>query len=311
MPRPESHHICVIGAGLAGLSAAVHAAASGASVICFERSPLRGGLVANVGRLDDYPSPAATSGAALADQLLARARDSGVTMVTAQVTSLAPVGGGFTIGAESLTCFSQAVIVASGGRLRQLGVPGERELAGRGVSQCDWCDGGLYRGKRVAVVGGGNAALQAALHLAELCESVTVISRGAGLRARRDYVLRAADKPKIEFLWETQVEAVVGSDGVEGLTLTSVPDALRWERPFSAVFVFAGIVPNLDFAPTLLDRDEGGFARTDSAFRSSIPGVFVVGAARSGNGGSLVSAMGEAMTAAAAAIVDLRRVDAL
>lgn len=295
----------MIGGGLAGLSAAVRAASGGATVICFESAPLYGGLVANVGSLDDYPGAGTIAGAILADQLLSRARKLDVVLVNAGVTLLDGVRDSLAITAGSDKVASRAAIIASGARLRQLGVPGELELAGRGVSQCDWCDGGLYRGKRVAVVGGGDAALQAALHLVQGCESVTLIVRGPGLRARRDYVLRAADNPKIEFLWETAVDSVLGKDGVERLSLKHLADGSTSTHPFAAVFIFVGLVPNLQFVPASLNRDEAGYAITDSEYRSSIPGVFVAGAARSGNGGSLLSAMGEATSAAATAVAGL------
>jgi thioredoxin reductase (NADPH) len=232
-----------------------------------------------------------------------------VALVPAEVTSLRSAGEGFSVASASEAYGVRIVIVASGARLRKLGVPGETELAGRGVSQCDWCDGGLYRGKCVAVVGGGDAAVQAALHLAELCETVTLVVRGPSLRARRDYVARAADNPKIEFLWETNVERVLGGDGVTGLRVVSGSDSS--EHACSAVFVFPGLLPNLEFAPAGLVRDDAGYGVTDARFRASVPGMFVVGAARSGNGGSLLSAMGEASTAAAAAVEDLRRAGVL
>ena len=307
----DTHNIAIIDGGLAGLSAAVHAATSGASVVCFERAPLYGGLVANVGRLDDWPASGTTAGIALAEHLASRARELGVILATTNVTSLAVAEDALAIAAGATNYQCNAAIVASGARLRRLDVPGERELAGRGVSQCDWCDGGLYRGQHVAVVGGGDAALQAALHLADGCESVTVIVRGSGLRARRDYALRAADNPKIEFFWETRVERILGQDGVEGLSLISLPDGARSERPFAAVFIFAGVVPNLEFAPASLNRDEAGYAVTDANYRSSLHGIFVVGAARTGNGGSLLSAMGEGTSAAAAAVANLKRADLL
>lgn len=311
MSPDDTHNVAIIGGGLAGLSAAVHAAASGAAVVCFEGAPIFGGLVANVGQLDDWPASGATAGVDLAEHLLARAREFGVTVATTNVTSLDAVEDGLAIAAGATNYRCRAVIIASGARLRQLGVPGERELAGRGVSQCDWCDGGLYRGQHVAVVGGGDAAMQAALHLADGCESVTVIVRGPRLRARRDYVLLAADNPNIEFLWETQVERIVGNEGVEGIGLINIPDGARSEPPFAAVFIFVGVVPNLGFAPASLDRDEAGFAIADACCRSSIPRVFVVGAARSGNGGSLLSAMGDGMNAATALVAELLRADLL
>ncbi|HVF63069.1 MAG TPA: FAD-dependent oxidoreductase [Casimicrobiaceae bacterium] len=297
--------IAVVGGGIAGLTAAVRAAESGASVVCFDDGAIPGGLVANVGRLDDFPSAAAIAGATVADQLLKRARALDVNFVTATVTRLDDAGQGLRISAGADSYAIRAAIVASGGRLRRLEIPGEAELTGRGVSQCDWCDGGLYRGKQVAVVGGGNAAVQAALHLAEFCESAALIVRGASLRARRDYVLQAADNPKIRFFWETVVDRIIGDNGVEGLALRSVPDASTATEAFSAVFVFVGLEPNLGFLPATLKRDSAGYAITDVQFRSSVRGVFVVGAARSGNEGSLLAAMGEARTASALAVAQL------
>ena len=305
MTFPKESDIAVIGGGLAGLSAAVRAAAGGAEVACFEATSMVGGLVANIGRLDDYPGVGAIAGTTLADELATRARSLGVVMVEGEVTRLEGGAGAFLLTTAAGQHKCKAVIVASGGRLRKLGVPGEGELAGRGVSQCDWCDGGLYRGKRVAVVGGGDAACQAALHLAEGCELVTLIVRGAGLSARREYVLRAADNPAIDFRWETTVERIVGENGVEALVLENAAEGSSTTEPFAAVFVFVGLESNLHFAPVALQRDDRGRAGTDAHYRSSMPGVFVVGAARSGNGGSLLSAMGEAATAAALAVADI------
>ena len=298
--------VSIIGGGLAGLCAAVEAAASGAAVTCFESAPFFGGLVANVGRLDDYPGVADLGGAALAEELVTRAKALDVAFVTENVSSLTATAAGTTIVAGALNCRAKVAIVASGARLRRLGIPGESELTGRGVSQCDWCDGGLYRGRHVAVVGGGNGSVQAALHLAELCEKVTLITRGETLRARRDLVLRAADTETIEFQWQTVIDEVIGTNAVERLRLRTLLDDTRSDLVCDALFVFAGLLPNLDFASDL-PHDDAGFALTDAHYRTASPRVFVVGAARSGNCGSLISAMGEGSSAATSAIADLRR----
>ena len=305
MAHPQSCDIAVIGGGLAGLSAAVRAASGGAAVVCFEATPIYGGLIANVGRVDDYAAPGAIAGVTLADQLATRARELGVVFVNAEVTGIESATGGVSITAGPSKTNCRSAIIASGARLRRLGVPGEAEFAGRGVSQCDWCDGGLYRNQRVAVVGGGDAACQAALHLAEVCESVTLIVRGSSLSARRAYVLRAADHPKIDFRWETRVERIVGASGVDALLLVNLADGSPQTEPFAGVFIFAGVVPNLEFAPDALTRDDAGYVVTDAQYRASMPEVFVVGAARSGNGGSLLAAMGEATAAAALAVASL------
>jgi thioredoxin reductase (NADPH) len=298
--------VAVIGGGGAGLAAAGHAAAGGASTVCFEPSPLHGGLVANVGKLDDFPSMMPMAGAAVADLLLARAREHGAEFCVARVQAVLPAEQGLLLSTDQGDYAAKACVIASGARLRTLGVPGEAELAGRGVSQCDWCDGGLYRGKRVAVVGGGNAAVQAALHLAELCESVTLVVRGANLSARRDYVLRAADQPKIEFLWETVVEAIAGSTGVDGLKLRNTADGSETSHEIAGVFVFAGVIPNTGFEMQGVAKDAEGFILAGGDYRTSAPNVFAAGAVRRGQGGTLVGAMGEGASAAAGALAMLR-----
>ena len=279
----------------------------GGSVVCFEQANLYGGLIANVGRLDDYPAPGGIAGGALSDLLLGRARELEVSIVSERVTTLARSASALRVNTESGIFAVKTIILACGGKLRRIGVPGETELAGRGVSQCDWCDGGLYRNRDVVVVGGGDAALQAALHLSELCNSVAIVARGATLRARRDYVLRAADNERISFHWETMVEAILGHDEVEAVRLRSLSDDSHFEYPCAGVFIFAGIVPNLDFTPAGLTTDSAGWVLTDRDCRTSIPATFAVGAVRSGHRGTVLSAMGEAAAASAIAAEDLQR----
>jgi len=301
------YDVAVIGGGAAGLVAAGHAAASGARVACFEATALYGGLIANVGRLDDYPASQPLPGPALADILVARARTLGVTLVEGRVTGLASEDGTTRIATERDAYRARRTIIASGASLRRAGMPGETELAGRGVSQCSWCDGGLFRGERVVVVGGGDAALQSALHLAEICQSVAIGVRGATLRARNEYAARAADNERIRFHWETVVESVLGARQVEGVRLRDLSTNTSLEHPCDGVFVFVGLPPNCAFAPPDLAKDGAGYIRTDPQFRTSLPGTFAVGAVRSGHGGALLSAMGEAAAASAIAIDDLKQ----
>ena len=299
------YDVAVIGGGAAGLAAAGHAAAGGARVACFEAAAPYGGLIANVGRLDGFPAAPPLPGPALVDLLLARARSAETAFIDVPVTGLERSGERLrvTTGRESYAV--HRAIVASGATLRRAGFAGETEFAGRGVSQCSWCDGGLFRGERVVVVGGGDAALQSALHLAELCASVAIVVRGAALRARNEYAARAADNPRIQFHWETEVEAVLGARAIEGVVLRESGSPQRTEVPCQGIFVFAGVQPNCGFAPALA-RDDAGFIRTDVQLRTSLPGTFAVGAVRSGFGGALLSAMGEGSAAAGAALADLR-----
>lgn len=307
----QSYDVVVVGAGASGLSAALHCAERGATVACVEQAPLPGGLIANVGSIDGFPSAGELSGAALVDLLSRRCAELGVAMVQADVTALEDSGAWKRLATSEGTIQARLVVVASGARLRQLGVPGEAELAGRGVSQCDWCDGGFFRGEPVVVVGGGDAAFQAALHLAQLCASVTIVMRSATMRARRAYVQAAAENERITFLWDTTVERINGTDKVEGVTLRDHAEGTVSDHPTAGVFVFAGIEPQAGFLPAGVARDPAQCLVTDADFRTSMPGVFAIGAVRSGYRGQLVSACGEGAAVAALAAQALEALEAL
>lgn len=301
----QPYDVVVIGAGASGLSAALHCAERGATVACVEQAALPGGLIANVGAIDGFPSTGELSGAALVDALSRRCPELGVSMVQAEVQALEDTGTWKRLRTANGTIQGRVVIVASGARLRQLGVPGEAELAGRGVSQCDWCDGGFFRGEPVLVVGGGDAAFQAALHLAQLCSSVTVAMRGATMRARRAYVQAAADNERISFLWDTTVERINGAGKVESVTLRDHAEGRVSDFSAAGVFVFVGTEAQTGFLPADLARDAERRLVTDADFRTSMPGVYAVGAVRSGYRGQVVSACGEAASVASVVAEEL------
>jgi thioredoxin reductase (NADPH) len=303
--------IAVIGGGLSGLTAAAQCAERGAAVVCINESSIPGGLVANIGNLDGYPAPTPMSGAALADSMIENCKALDVSFSNAAVTSLTHSNSKTAITTDRGDIAAKVVIVASGARLRQLGIPGEAELAGRGVSQCNWCDGGFFKNEPVFVIGGGDAAFQAALHLAGLCESVTIVIRSPTMRARRSYVQSAANNERIAFHWDTVVERIVGTDRVEGIVLRNVAEDSVEQHPAAGVFVFVGTEPNSEFLPPEIERDAYGFVVTNADYRTSLGGIFAVGGVRSGYRGPLISACGEGAAAAAAAVEELQRREAL
>jgi len=294
------YDIIVIGGGVAGLTAAHHARLLGADVLCLEAA-LHGGLVINVGELDGYPAATPTSGSLLAAILMAENVDLGVEFRDEAVTALADADGLKTVTTLAATYTAQRVIIATGASLKKLGVPGEETLTGRGVSQCAFCDAGFFVDQDVAVVGGGDAALQEALHLAETCRTVTLIHRGSHLRARPHYVARAADHPAFRFRWNSVVEEITGGDGVEAIRLKDENTGAVEDLAVNGVFVFVGLAPNTDGLPAALTRDTFGALLTNTVFETAMPGVFAVGAVRSGHGGRLTQAVGDATTAAEAA----------
>lgn len=303
--RISEFDIAVIGGGVSGLTAAAQCAERGAIVICINKGALPGGLIANIGKLDGYPAPNPMSGAALGDSLIESCKTLDVSFSNAAVTSLTHTNSKTTITTDQGNIAAKVVIVASGARLRQLGIPGEAEMAGRGVSQCNWCDGGFFKNESVFVVGGGDAAFQAAQHLAGLCKSVTIVIRGRTMRARSRHVQSTVNNERIAFHWNTVVERIVGTDHVEGVVLRNVAEDSVIEHPAAGVFVFIGTEPNSEFLPPEIERDASGFVVTNSDYCTSLPGIFAVGGVRRGYRGQLVSACGEGAAAAAAAVEEI------
>lgn len=292
-----SFDIAVVGGGVAGLVAAHHAALAGVSVVHFVEHGLPGGLAMNVGALDGWPAAGPVGGAELAAGLLVQNAGLGVALVPSRVEA---VEGGTVKrlrGADG-TWQARQVIVATGASLGTLDVPGAQRLAGRGVSQCAWCDAGLYRDAEVVVAGGGDSALSEAIHLGQFARAVTIVTRGETFRARRNYVSRVAHDERFRLRWATDVVEVLGSDGVEGVRVRDREAGSEEVIACSGLFVFVGLVPNAGLLGPEAARAAGGFVVTDATFETAVPGVFAVGAVRAGYGGRLTQAVAEATAAA-------------
>lgn len=292
-----SFDIAVIGGGIAGLTAAHHAALAGVSVAHFIADGMPGGLVTNVGALDGWPAAGAVGGAELAAGLLGRNEELGVALLPSRIDKVEG-SATKTLSGPDGTWRAKQVIVATGASLRTLDAPGAERLAGRGVSQCAWCDGGLYRDADVVVAGGGDAALSEAIHLAEFARSVTIVTRGEMFRARRSYVSRVADDERFRLRWASEIVEVLGDKGVEGVRVRDNEAGNEEIVACNGLFVFVGLAPNAGLLPSDVTRDEHGFVVTDASFETAAPGVFTIGAVRSGYGGRLTQAVAEATTAA-------------
>lgn len=292
-----SFDIAVIGGGIAGLTAAHHAALAGVSVGHFIADGMPGGLVINVGALDGWPAAGAVGGAELAAGLLGRNEELGVSLVPSRIDSIEGGASKLLSGPDGAWRAKQ-VIVATGASLRTLAAPGAEQLAGRGVSQCAWCDGGLYRDADVVVAGGGDAALSEAIHLAEFARSITIVTRGEMFRARRSYVSRVADDERFKLRWSSEIVEVLGDKGVEGVRVRDNEAGSEEILSCNGLFVFVGLAPNAAPLPANVSRDDHGFVVTDANFETGLPGVFAIGAVRSGYGGRLTQVVAEATTAA-------------
>ena len=303
--RRDIWDVIVIGGGIAGLTAAWHASRRGLSVAIFETQPGCGGQVATVNTLDDWPATGPVSGVELAAALAERLHIEGVGIFYESVVSVLEKGDLRQVVGERNTLRGKRIIAAAGARLKTLGVPGEEDLRGKGVSQCARCDGGFFKDQDVVVVGGGDAALQEAIVLTEYCRTVNIVVR-SGLRARRAYVDRADGKTNVKFIWDQTVAAVNGKDGVTGVQLRNMKDGKLTDLACSGVFAFVGVEPNTGFLADAVKRDGSGRVVTDAQCRTSDPSIFAIGALRSGYGGDLVSAAGEAALAIATAAEELR-----
>lgn len=302
--RHDIWDVAIVGGGIAGLTAAWHAVRRGLSPCLFEPRPGYGGQVATVNELDDWPGTGPVSGVELAASLAAELSHEIVELINEPVLKVEAEGALLRVVSASHSVRARRVVAASGASLRTLGVPGEEALRGKGVSQCAHCDGGFFRNQDVVVVGGGDAALQEALVLAPTSATVTIVARSR-LRARSGYVERAASKPNIRFAWDSTVDAINGTDGVTGVRLRNVRTGATSELACSGVFAFVGVVPEASYLPAQAKRDKRGCLVTDAQLRTSLDGIFAVGALRSGYGGDLVSAAGEAALAVSIVACDL------
>lgn len=295
--------VIVIGEGIAGLTAASALAKHGLSTATFEQQ-LFGGLVLNVNELEPAPPGGEAGGAAFASEMTQANADAGVASIQEPVTAIAAADRGFTVTTDGGNYRARQVIVASGAKLKMLGMPGETEFEGRGVSKCADCDGPMFQNETVAVVGGGDSALQEAQVLSHYCGKVLLIHRGSAFRAQQRFIDQVAANEKIEPRFGTTVEAVLGGNMVEKLRIRNAGGS--GEIPCAGLFVYIGLEPNGGFLPAEIKRDARGFITTNDALETSISGLWAVGAVRSGCGGSLTDAMAEAKRAADAVAARLK-----
>ena len=290
--------VIIIGGGPAGLTAAIYAVRAGLDTLVLEANQL-GGQVAVSAEVDNYPAVPHTMGWVLANSMAQQVQAMDVPIQYAQVTALERTGEGFRLrveGGEDLTC--RSVILANGAKRRKLGCPGEEEFLGRGVSYCATCDGAFFKGKDVAVMGGGNTAVEDALYLAGICRSVTLIFRRDRLTAQRKLVEAAEGKENLRLCPRSLVTAVTGGDLVEAVEITGAENGEKRSLPVSALFVAIGLEPdNAPFAPPLA-LDDYGYILAGEDCKTNVPGVFAAGDSRTKLLRQIVTAVADGAVAA-------------
>ncbi|NLG08713.1 MAG: thioredoxin-disulfide reductase [Deinococcales bacterium] len=280
MPKPvHRHDVVIIGGGPAGLTAGIYAGRADLDTVIIEKA-LPGGQISQTEEVENYPGfPEPVSGAELSQRMVAQAERFGARIVMDEVSGLAHhPEGGFLVHGYEADYHASALIIATGANPRRLGVPGEDELYGRGVSTCATCDGFFYRGREVVVVGGGDAAVEEGNFLTKFASKVTVVHRRDELRANQAAQQRAFANPKMEFVWDTVVTEVVGEDGaVRGVKTLGVESGEEGFLPADGVFVYIGHVPNTAYLEGFVELGSTGYvAVTDEVF-TSVPGVFAAG----------------------------------
>ena len=291
------YDVIVIGGGPAGYTAALYTARAGLHTLVIEKL-FAGGQMTQTQQIDNYPGfPNGIDGITLGMQMQESARRFGVETVSTEVTDVVLAGDVKTLSTPAGEFQARAVIVATGADHKHLGIPRESELTGRGVAYCAACDGMFYRGKVVAVVGGGNSAAADAAVLARVAKKVYVIHRRDSLRADRVYHKALEETENVEFIWSSQVTALGGTDALTGVILTG-NDGQQRHLALDGLFISIGRKPVTELFRGQLALDDGGYIFADETTRTNIPGVYAVGDVRTKAVRQIVTATADGAVAA-------------
>jgi thioredoxin reductase (NADPH) len=292
--------VAIIGGGPAGLTAAIYCARGRRSTVVFERN-LAGGQMALTYLIENYPGfPEGVSGFDLAEKMKTQAAEFGAEIreITVVESLLTGADGRHTITTDQGVVRARAVILAPGVEARRSGVPGEAEFIGRGVSWCATCDGPLYRGKQVAVIGGGDSAVEEGLFLTKFADAVHVIHRRDELRAEKIIQEHGFANPKMHFIWDSVPRRILGKEVVAGIEYENVKTHELTTLPVNGVFIYIGQIPNTAVFKDVVEINELGFIVTDELLRTKCAGVFACGDARANPIKQIAAAVGEGALAA-------------
>lgn len=294
------YDIGIIGGGTAGMTAAVYGQRAGKKTLIIEGGAF-GGQITSSPNVENYPGIASVSGSEFSMNLLDQAAKLGADTVTEQVTGIRDEGSQKVIvtGSNEYPC--KSVILATGVTHRHLGAPGEERLAGAGVSYCATCDGMFFRGRDVAVIGGGSTALQDAEFLSNYCKKVYLIHRRDEFRGEDNIVKRLREKENVEFILSATVEEIAGEDAVEKLILNHKKTGEESELPVAGVFVAVGQIPKNEVFADVVKLDAGGFILASEDCLTSHPGIFAAGDCRTKEVRQLTTAAADGAVAALAA----------
>lgn len=277
MKATKHYPVIIIGSGPAGLTAALYSARAELKPILFSGMIIHG-QASLTSVIENYPGfPDGIGGDALGGLFQLQAERFGTEVIYDLITSVDLLHRPFTLSTYSDQFTADTIIISTGADPRKLNVPGEQEFTGKGVSYCATCDGWFFKEKDVAVVGGGDSALEEALFLTRFAKSIKIIHRRDGLRAGAILEERAKNEPKISFVWNSVVSEIIGGDKVENLRIKNVKDDTETLMPFDGVFVFIGHLPNSALFKEHIAMDDLGYIIIDKHMQTNIPGVFAAG----------------------------------
>lgn len=302
MVRNEIYEVIIVGGGPAGLAAGLYCQRAALKTVLFERG-LLGGQIAISKDVENYPGVEGITGFDLAERMVSHARSFGLNVVQQEVGEVSAGSDLHSVRlADGRVLRAVALILAAGGSVRKLGVPGEGEYLGLGVSYCATCDGFFFRDRTVVVVGGGDTAVEEALYLSRLVRKVYLVHRKNTLRASKILQSRLMSEPMIEIFWNTKITEIRGSgSAVESVSLENTGTGEKGELATDGVFIFIGYSPNNQLIPSGVRMNEQGFVITDEKCATSVPGIFAIGDIRQKFANQIVVAAADGCIAALAA----------
>lgn len=302
MSEERLYDVVIIGAGPAGMTAAVYASRANLDTLMLERG-VPGGQMADTEAIENYPGFESVLGPDLSNKMFEHAQKFGAQYAYGEVKEVVDHGDYKEVIAGDKTYRTKTVIITTGAEYRKLGIPGEEELTGRGVSYCAVCDGAFFKDREIAVIGGGDSAVEEGMYLTRFAKKVTIIHRRDELRAQKILQDRAFENDKIEFIWDTVVEEIIEEDGKVGtLQLKNVKTGETSEFKTDGVFVYIGTVPLSEPFKSLGIVDDEGYIPTNENMETEIPGIFAAGDIRVKDLRQVVTATGDGSIAAETAI---------
>jgi thioredoxin reductase (NADPH) len=295
------YEMIIVGGGPAGLTAGLYARRSRINTLLIEKL-IPGGQVLTTDWVDNYPGfPEGISGFDLVEKMRQQAERFELPIISDEIVSLSIQGPDKILKGTQGTYRTKTLVIASGAAHKKLGVPGEGLLGGKGISYCATCDGPFFRDQEIAVVGGGDTAVQEALYLTRFAKKIYLIHRRDQLRACKILQEKALANPVIQPVWNAQVESILGTDSVEEVRIKKVDDSPGQTLPVTGIFIFVGILPNTDWLKGTLSLDTQGFIRTNDRLATSVQGIFAAGDVRKKLLRQISTAVGDGATSVFAA----------